>query len=201
MTIAGINGKQTFAPVNGKQFRYLPKEGPPEPAASVALLTPNAEGRFIQAGQTLKRVPVGLAYLQIALTAFFLLSLVSVLLYAPFWLIGGLFKRRRRPAERAMRLYPLAAILCLLAFVGIFMVSSADLIERMGQMTAWSVALFLSTLFFAAATFMSLWSAATAKSDGVRRSVRWYSGIVSAALMLAALYLAYWGVIGMRTWS
>lgn len=201
MTIGNLSGKQTFVPVGGRQFRYIPKEGAPEPEASVALLTPNTEGRFIQAGQTLKHVSTWQAYLQIILTAFFLLCLISVLLYAPFWLIGGLFKRRRRPAERSMRLYPLAATLCLLAFIGIFMVSTADLIERMGHMTMWSVGLFLSTILFAAATFMSAWSAVTAKPDGVRRPVRWYASIVSVSLMIAVLYLAYWGVIGIRIWS
>ena len=29
--------------------------------------------------------------------------MVAILLYAPFWILGGLSKRRRRPAERGMR--------------------------------------------------------------------------------------------------
>jgi hypothetical protein len=31
--------------------------------------------------------------------------------------------------------------------------------------------------------------------------VRWYSGIVSVALLIALIYLAWWGIIGLRTWA
>jgi uncharacterized SAM-binding protein YcdF (DUF218 family) len=65
------------------------------------------------------------------LTAFVVLSMLSIVLYAPFWIFGGLIKRRRRPAERALRLWPLVAVLSLLAFVGIFMLCSDDLIDLM----------------------------------------------------------------------
>ncbi len=72
--------------------------------------------------------------------------MLSIVLYAPFWIFGGLIKRRRRPAERAMRLWPLVAVLSLLAFVGIFMLCSDDLIDRLGNQTVWSEALFLCTV-------------------------------------------------------
>jgi hypothetical protein len=40
-----------------------------------------------------------------------------------------------------------------------------------------------------------------ARKQGIRRSVRWYSIAVTSALLIAAAYLAWWGVIGLRTWS
>jgi hypothetical protein len=48
---------------------------------------------------------------EILLTAFVVLSMPSIVLYAPFWIFGGLIKRR--PVERAMRLWPLVAVLSL----------------------------------------------------------------------------------------
>jgi len=44
---------------SGVQFRYVSKEEAPEPVATTELLTPNPDGRFIQAGggTTLKNVP------------------------------------------------------------------------------------------------------------------------------------------------
>ena len=45
---------------------------------------------------------------------------LSILLYAPFWTLGGLSRKRRRPVERAARLWPLIAVLSLLAALGIF---------------------------------------------------------------------------------
>ena len=76
-----------------------------------------------------------------------------------------------------------------------------DLIQRFGNLTIWSATLFLSTIVFAVATIMGAWSAATARPELVRRPVRWFSVIVSLALMIALAYLAYWGVIGLRTWA
>jgi hypothetical protein len=35
----------------------------------------------------------------------------------------------------------------------------------------------------------------------IRRSVRWYSIAVTIALLIAVVYLACFGVIGIRTWS
>jgi hypothetical protein len=35
----------------------------------------------------------------------------------------------------------------------------------------------------------------------VRPGVRWFSIVVSAALVAGLVYLAYWGVIGVRTWA
>jgi len=201
MTMTSMNGKETFVPVSGEQFRYLPKDGPLEPVATVALLRPNSDGRFIYAGGPLQRVPTVLAWAEIVLTAFFVLSVAAIFVYAPIWIIGGFFKRRRRPAERAMRIYPLVAVLSLLAFVVTFMLASSDLIMRFGNLTVWSAMIFLTTIVFAATTIMAAWSAVFARPAGVRRGVRWFSAMVSAGLLVALSYLAYWGIIGLRTWA
>ena len=203
LLLSGANGTQNFVPVSGKLFRYVPKDGPPEPAASVALLAPNSEGRFIQAGMgtTFKVIPAWMALLEIALVGFFVLSVISIVLYAPFWTIGGFFKRRRRPAERAMRIWPLIAVLSLLAFVGIFSVSAGDIITRMGNLTFWSGALCVTTLIFAAASGMSAFAAWRTRSEGTRKWVHIYSAVIAAALLIATAYLAYWGIVGIRTWS
>ncbi|HEY3705107.1 MAG TPA: serine hydrolase domain-containing protein [Terracidiphilus sp.] len=200
MTLKGMNGPSNFAPVGGRFFRYLPKEGSPEPAASAALITPNADGTFIYAGNVLKRVPTVVALAEIALTGFVALAVVSIPIYAVFWMIGGFIPRRRRPAERAMRIYPLIAVASLVAFCGIFVVSSGEILTRLGNVSVWSVALMVTTLLFAGAVLMSSWAVITAGA-GVRRWVRWYSGVVALALMIAVVYLAWWGIIGLRTWA
>ena len=199
--LGGMN--ETFIPVANSQFRYVPKKDPPEPLASVILLTPNESGRFIQAGSmtTMKRIPTWLALLQILLTAFVVLSVLSILVYAPFWILGGLIKKRRRPAERAMRLWPLLAVLCMLATVVIFIVCGDDVIERMGNFTGWSLGVFLSTTAFAVASVASAIVLWRAPKDQVRPRVRKFSMLVTAALLIATIFLAYWHVIGLRTWA
>jgi hypothetical protein len=100
-----------------------------------------------------------------------------------------------------MRAWPLAAVLCLAAVVGIFMLSSDDLISRLGNLSVWSAALFLATLVYAVASVaggVALWRA---PKQAIRPSVRKFSMLVIPALLIAAAYLAYWGIIGLRTWA
>ena len=191
----------TYVPVTGAQFRHVSKKDPPDPVPSLELLTPNQEGRFIEVGVTMKQIPAWLALAEILLTLFVLLSILAILIYAPFWILGGLSKLRRRPAERGMRLWPLVAVLSLVAFVGIFIACSSDLIDRLGNATVWSEALFLTTIVYAAAVLVSLVSWLRAPQEGVRPSVRMFSRLVILALLIAALYLAYWDIIGLRTWA
>ncbi len=194
-----------YVPVERTQFRHVPKkkEDAPDPMATFELLTPNDEGRFVQDGfgTTMKRIPAVVAIAQILATIYVLLSIVAILVYAPFWILGGLSKKRRRPAEREMRIWPLLAVLSLIAFVGIFIASSADLITRLGNLTGWSIAVFLATVAFGIAALASAISFWRTPRETVRSGVRRFSLIVTVALLIAAAYLAYWGVIGLRTWA
>ena len=193
---------ETFLPVEGMQFRHVPEKDPPYPEATLILLGPNSEGRFIQAEQsTMKMIPTWVAYTEILAVACILLSIIAVLVYAPFWILGGISTRRRRPVERAMRLWPLLAVLSLFAIVGIFVLCSADIIGRLGDLTIWSAALWAATLFFAITSLASVFVSWRSPEEGVRRGVRRFSIIVSLALLIATVYLTYWGIIGVRTWA
>jgi CubicO group peptidase (beta-lactamase class C family) len=195
---------QVFVPVTGAQFRHIPQKELPNPVATLELLTPNVKGQFIQFGGgtvTIRRIAAWLAIAEIILTAWFVLAVVAILLYAPFWLLGGLSKKRRRPAERWMRLWPLIAVLSLIAVVVIFMFSSDDLIPRMGNLTGWSAAFFLATVAYGVASVAGAIALWWAPKQEVRTWVRRFSTAVILALLIAAAYLAYWGVIGLRTWA
>jgi len=194
---------QTFLPVTGMQLRYVPKKESPDPVATAELLTPNAEGRFIQVGggTTMKKIPAWFAILEILLTVYVVLAVVAIAIYAPFWILGGFSKRRRRPEERAIRLWPLLAVLSMAMVVGIFIVCGDDIISRLGNLTAWSVGIFLATIAFAIASLASAFTLRWTPAATVRKGVRKFSMIVTIALLIAALYFAYWGIIGLRTWG
>ncbi len=192
----------TFIPVTGAQFRHVPKDDPAEPISTLVLLTPNNEGRFVEGfGAVMKRIPTWLAVTEILAVLFVMLSMFAILIYAPFWLLGGISARRRRPAERSMRFWPLIAVLSLITMVGTFVVSGNDIIARMGNFTGWSLTIFLSTLLFGVASIASVVVALRGPKEGVRPGVRRFSRIVSTALLIATVYLGYWGVIGVRTWA
>jgi hypothetical protein len=191
-----------FLPVAGEQFRRVPKEESPEPVSTLVLLAPKDDGRYIEVyGNTMKHVPAWLAVGEILLAAWFLLALVSIFVYAPLWLLGGLSRKRRRPAERAMRLWPLLAALSLLTCVATFSLAGDDLIERLGSLTGWSATFFLATITYAVASVASAIALWRAPKQEVRSGVRRYSIAVTLALLIGAAYLAYWGMIGLRTWA
>jgi cell division protein FtsW (lipid II flippase) len=100
-----------------------------------------------------------------------------------------------------MRLWPLIAVLSLLAFIGLAILSGSDAIARLGNLTIYSFGLTITTLLFAAASLAGAVTLWRARKQEIRRSVRWYSIAVTAALLIAVVYLAYFGVIGIRTWS
>jgi hypothetical protein len=92
-------------------------------------------------------------------------------------------------------------VLSLVVFVIIFIVCSDDLITRMGNLTVWSGLIFLTTIAFAVASVASAIAVWRAPAEGVRSGVRRHSIIVTLALLIALAYLAYWGLIGLRTWA
>jgi CubicO group peptidase (beta-lactamase class C family) len=199
--------KAPVVPVAGPLFRGEGKKDPPDPVATLALLSPDEEtlddpGPYIalQGMLTLKRVPTWRALVEIGLTAFVVLSFASTVVYAPFWLLGGLSKRRRRPAERALRIWPLVAVLAVAAGALLVMWDDETTIEHFGNLTVWSAGLCAATIVFAVAAVTSLIQLARARRNGVRTAVRVHSALVVAALLIATAYLAYWGVIGIRTW-
>jgi CubicO group peptidase (beta-lactamase class C family) len=200
-SLGGMNDESV--PVTGMQFRHVPKKDAPDPIPTIELIAPNSDGLFIQTyrGDTMEHIPAWMAISRLILTAWFVLAVVSVIVYAPFWLLGGLSQKRRRPAERGMRAWPLVAVLSLVAVVVIFVLCGDNLLQRMGNLTGWSAAFFLATVAYALASLLGAKALWRARAQEVRRGVRWYSTAVILALLIAAIYLAYWGFIGLRTWA
>jgi hypothetical protein len=100
-----------------------------------------------------------------------------------------------------MRWWPLVAVLSLVASVLFFVVGSDDLIEKMGNLTGASAALCATMILFAVAVLASGMAAWRAPAEGVRAGVLRFSRIVSLALLIALVYLTFWGMIGLRSWA
>lgn len=198
-SLAGTN--LVFVPVAGTQFRQLS-----DPIATAKLLTPNGEGEFIQlygGTMTMKRIPTWLAITEIVLAMWIALALISVLLYAPFWLLGSIRKNFFRPAERVILGFPLLAVLSVVIAVVIVLLArgNANAILLLGNLTIWSGGIFLATVVFAIASLTSglvLW---LTPEQGTRKVVRGYATSIISAMLVFTAYLAYWGVIGLRTWA
>ena len=102
-----------------------------------------------------------------------------------------------------MRIWPLMAVFSLIVFVGIILVCADDFedwIVRFGNLTGWSAAVFVASLAFAIISLGSAIASWRAPPEGVRPGVRRFSMIFTVALLIATAYLAYWGIIGVRSW-
>ena len=72
--------------------------------------------------------------------------------------------------------------------------------NKLGKPTLWSIGFWIVTWLFALSAILGLVQAYRARAWEIRRGVRTHSLLVSSASTLIMLYLAYWGIIGIRTW-
>lgn len=206
LMISSLGEKNTtFIPVNETEFRYVPKNESEDPAATLKLLDIKDEGKYLQwsvglrnAGAihiTMKQIPTWIAVSRIVTFGFIVLSFLSILIYAPFWIL----RSQKYPNELYLKLWPLIAVSSLVCIIVLCLLSTDLFITRFGKVTAWSISLFIASLVFAAASIASLVALWRAPSD-VRNSTRTYTSIVTLALMISTAYLAYYGIIGLTTW-
>ena len=168
---------------------------------SLMLLTSKAGETVLQGrGGTVRQISSHWAYLKIGLLAMVGLMIASSIIYAPLWLIARLLGRPSKINYLRVRLLPLLTIVCLVSSV--VWLSSADLTE-VGTFSIASVAYWGLSILWAA---MALISVALILQYRSRRMevgvlVWWHSLLVSVALSIAAGYLSYYGLIGIRLWA
>jgi hypothetical protein len=203
LSIRSAAGMRRYVPVGDRQFRRTFDSGPQDPVATLILLDTD-DGRFIQIGtetSVMRRVPAWVVMLELTTIAYVLLSVLAVLLYAPFWVIGGLRQTSSRPRERMLRAWPLISVVSLVTAALLLGAASDDPITNLGTPTVWSVGLWITTFCFLGSVIASVVALWLTPSHTVRSSLGRFTIGATAALVLACGYLAYWGVIGLRTWA
>jgi hypothetical protein len=95
---------------------------------------------------------------------------------------------------------PLLSVVCLAGAVALFMVSQDDILQRFGNPTFWSVGFCVLTVAFALTAIAGLVLTLRASGSGVRPGVYAHALAVSLANTVVAGYMAYWGIIGYRSW-
>jgi hypothetical protein len=190
-------------PVVDTQYRRVFDSPPQDPVPTLILLDTD-EGRFVQIGtdtSTMKQISTALVALELALLAYAVLGIVSIVVYAPFWILGSLRSKTGFSRERRLQALPLVSVIGMMASGVVLQMASDDPIAKLGNVTAWSVALSITTVMIAAAAVASVVALWRTPREAVRASVRRFSLGVTVALLLVSAYLAYWGVVGIRTWS
>ena len=208
LTVKPLLGKaERYVAVDERRFREAH-----EPVATLALVDDPANGRpaAIEAmgyllPASLHRVPAWSVWVPALLAALFVLGAIVTTLVTLGWGARTAWRSlRRRPSpvpHRAVRLWPLAALLAVGTFVGTLAISMEDVIPRFGAPSVWSVTVFLSTVLFpvaAAGGLVAVWRAPRAETG---RWVWWYGAATSAVNLVAAAFLAWGGMIGWRSWA
>ncbi len=171
------------------------------PIASLALLKDGSR-RYVEAdGDFLERTSAALVWAQASLAVLCLAWIGSAFLFSLVWMPRRLFGGLKGKPDLGVRAWPWLAGLLLVLFVAVAAVGMGDAITRLGRISFWSVSQFALGVAFAAVAGWSLLHVILARRRPMNRVAYWHSLFVALAACTVAGYLAYWGVLGLRTWA
>lgn len=189
-----LGDRRELIPVTRSSFRLEN-----EVEASRVFVASGEVGKVMAGGGLyLERVnpwPVRILFWALAASA---LLMGSAALFALVWIPRRLFGRMKGVERLSVRAVPLAAVAALVA--GPFVLRRSPMLQW-GTANVYTVAFFILTLVFPMLSALGLVLALRSRAANVRRGVRAHALLVSAANCVVALYLAWWGVIGLRTWA
>jgi CubicO group peptidase (beta-lactamase class C family) len=198
-----LSPAKELIPVSPTLFR-----GEDEPIATAAFVEDGADGRVLQGWGAAVRgnyrpVPAWRIWAEGGAAGVCAALMLSAVLFALVWVPRWLLRRLRGVPGLSVRVLPLFAVLWLVGAFVLLAVSGEPphVFERFGRLTPWSAALCALTCLFALTAVLGLLQALRGRRLGVRRAVRLHALLVSIANSLVAAYLAYWGIIGLRTWA
>jgi CubicO group peptidase (beta-lactamase class C family) len=194
----GIFGRERgFAAVTDRLYRR-----DAEAAPTLALIADRSEGTLIQvSGDSFRHIPSWLPWLEFSVIAAALLLMASSVIFALVWVPRKIFGDLRSVGNLSVRAMPVLATLSLLVSIVLVILTSQDPIERLGLPTFWSVGIFVSCIAFAVFALLGLTLAVRFQYREIRRLVWWHAFAASAVMTAVAMYLAYWGVVGWRSWA
>lgn len=172
-----------------------------EPLATLALIPSNPDGPLLQTDRTTFR-PVSpvTVWAEYGLGLAWLLLMASAALFALIWIPRKLLGKLGGAPYLSIRVVPLLSLASLAGAVALFAVSGDDLLQRFGKPTVWSMGFCALTWAFALTAVLGLVLTLRARGSGVRPGVYVQALAVSLANSVVAAYLAYWGVVGYRSW-
>jgi len=208
--VAVADGSLQIARATGKPTTLLPVDDAgafrteDDPDASVVFVEDEGETFLVgmRGSHGLRRVPAWQILGERTVAIVCLALMASAVLFALFWVPAKLFGYLRGVPHLSVRVLPLAAVLSVLAAFALFFGGVATRpIERFGNPTVWSVGFCVLTAAFAVLTVAGLVQAVRARGWEMSRWVSGHALLVSVANVVVLGYLAYWGLIGLRTWA
>ena len=146
-------------------------------------------------------VPKSYSLLAIACIGIVFSNVVYTLVWLIIKIIGRLKGRPIKTAELLVRLNPATAVLLL--FGAIFLTFSSDPTQAMATgLYDWkTIFLFIATIAFAVLTILNMVLLCILWRRDMKRISRIYLTAVAMALCIITGFMAYWDLIGFKTWS
>ena len=186
-------------PVSENLFRYAED---PE-ASRVFFKTPDGRMAFASQRAYYERTAIWKTHVYRILVFGAFMVMMSSIAYALFWIPVHVCKKTMGKTNRSMflrmRVLPLICVLSLIVGVATLVAADQTMLE-LGQKTPANVVFFLSTLFFAILSVISLFTSFQSFFRPVKKPARWYAIVLSTACFGMALYLYAWDLIGLRLW-
>lgn len=196
--------------LGGEAREYLPAGGgrfrSPETGRVVLAQTEDPlAGPVVHVGtQVLKPVSPLVVYGQLAIGALWIASIATSFVYFLVWAVRKWRGKVPAGASTRIRVWPLLAGASVVAFVMLFasgMSSTSNVFMTLGRPTPTSIAIMLATLAFAVFAVLGAWTAFRERGAEMNRGNYWYCSISSGLHLVVALYLGWFGVIGIQTWA
>jgi hypothetical protein len=124
--------------------------------------------------------------------------MLSSLAFAVVWIVRKLIGKMKGVRHLAVRAVPLLAVLCFLAIP--YFAGKLDG-AAIGTLNFFTFAIFSGTLVFPLLSVLGLILALRVPKEEIRRGVRLHSLLVSLACCVIAMFLASWGLVGIRLWA
>jgi len=149
----------------------------------------------------LKPVSALLVYGQLAIVFLWAAAIGSSVIY---FLVWGMRKLRRKidsGATISVRLWPLLASLSVIVFIGAFMTGMTDPFARLSSPTLIAITVMIATAAFALFAALGVQASINARSAPMNRANYWHSTVASVTHLIVAIYLFWFGIIGLMTWA
>ena len=159
-------------------------------------------GEVVQAGMVTLKPTSGLrVYGSLFFAALWVLLVASSVLFFLVWIVR--LKRGQIPPGAAirMRVWPFLASVSIALVVGLFLAGMNDPFRLFGGPNLVSLGIMVLTVAFVVFALAGIYTSVREKDASMTRVAWWHYTITSFAHSVVALYLLWFGFIGVRIWA
>jgi CubicO group peptidase (beta-lactamase class C family) len=206
--IRAIGGQLTHSSMFGKPERMLPAgknlfRADKEPEGTTLFFADEAgHMAFSSMGDDGVTYAVRISplwpYTRVAVLLLCAVLMLSTVPFALIWLARKLIGKMKDVQHLSVRVVPLLAVLSLAAIPFCFNALHGSAI---GTLNLFTVGIYAATILFALLSLLGLVLAMRVPKAEIHRGVHTHSLLVSLACCVVALFLASWGLIGLRLWA